>query len=380
VEFAEEVLCVTTLTPDQKDILRLLHVPPYRVLVPSAHDTGKTFVSAVAALYWHYSFDPGLVLTTAPTERDVVDLLWAEVRTLCQRAGLHPPFIGPRAPEIFHHQDHYAKGYVSRLGQGFQGRHRPRMLFIKDEANDVAALHWTTTRTMFDPALGHAELVIFNPTSTTSQAYIEDRACDECDGTPRWHRIRLSALDHPNIVAELERRPRPVPGAVSVSMIDGWVEDWCEPVADPADRKATDLEWPPGSGKWYRPGPIFQARGLGLWPDAGDSVWPDPVWAACVDRTRPVPAFPHDRLPEVGCDCAEGRGEDYMAIHGRWGAVSLHHETSNTMRPLRIFDRLKAVCADLAAVVNRTRSGSAALVRPEHIRVKLDDDGTGNAV
>jgi hypothetical protein len=164
VEFAEEVLGVKTLTDDQKRILRLLHEPPFRVLVPSAHDTGKSFAAAVAALYWYYSFDPALVLTTAPTEKDVIDILWAEIRTLAQRAGLSPPFTGPKAPEIFDHENHYAKGYVSRLGQGFQGRHRPRMLFIKDEANDIDGLHFITTRTMFDPALGHAELVIFNPT------------------------------------------------------------------------------------------------------------------------------------------------------------------------------------------------------------------------
>jgi hypothetical protein len=142
---------------------RRLHVPPFRVLVPSAHDTGKTFAAAVAASYWFDGFDPGLVPTTAPTEKDVIDLLGTEIRLLRRRAGLPAPFIGPRAPEMYDHEDHYAKGYVSRLGQGFQGRHRPRMLFIKDEANDVDALHFITTRTMFDPDLGHAELVIFNP-------------------------------------------------------------------------------------------------------------------------------------------------------------------------------------------------------------------------
>src|SRR5439155_22774811 len=233
--------------------------PPCRVLVPSAHDTGKSYCAAVAALYWHYSYDPGLVLTTAPTEKDVIDILWAEIRTLAQRAGLCPPFIGPKAPEIYDHENHYAKGYVSRLGQGFQGRHRPRMLFIKDEANDIDGLHFTTTRTMFDPELGHAELVIFNPTSTTSQVYQEDLACDAADRPPPWHRIRLSALNHPNIKADLEGRPRPVPGAVTKAMVDEWVREWCEPVKS-ADHKATDLERPPGSGVWFRPGPIFQAR------------------------------------------------------------------------------------------------------------------------
>ena len=50
VEFAREVLKIDTLTPEQENILRMLHEPPYRVLVPSAHDVGKTFIAAVAAV------------------------------------------------------------------------------------------------------------------------------------------------------------------------------------------------------------------------------------------------------------------------------------------------------------------------------------------
>jgi hypothetical protein len=187
VAYAEQVLGVRTLTDDQKAILRALHEPPCRVLVPSAHDVGKTFVAAVAACYWYDSFDPGLVLTTAPTEKDVIDLLWTEIRLLRLRAGRPLSDLAPSAPYMGTSPDHYAKGYLSRKNQGFQGRHRERMLFLFDEANDVDALHWTTTRTMADPDLGSAWLAILNPTSTTSQAYQEDLACDEADGTPRWH-------------------------------------------------------------------------------------------------------------------------------------------------------------------------------------------------
>jgi hypothetical protein len=277
VEYAERVLRITTLTPEQRQILRAIHEPPYRVLVPSAHDVGKTFIAAVVANYWYDSFRPGLVLTTAPTERDVNDLLWTELRLQRQRAGLACAGLAPRAAYLGDGPDHCAAGYVSRLGQGFQGRHRERMLFIKDEADRVAPLHWTTTETMCDPALGCAEIAIFNPTDTTSAAYQEDLRCDEADGTPKWHRIRLSALNHPNVLAELRGQPRPIKGAVSLDLLGRWLEEWCEPVTDPQDVHATDFEWPPPAvtdrpGKWYRPGPIFQARGMGLWPDDGAGV------------------------------------------------------------------------------------------------------------
>jgi hypothetical protein len=384
VLFVEERLGVKTLTNDQKNILELLHKPPYRVLVPSAHDVGKTFIAACAALYWYDSYDPGLVLTTAPTERDVVDLLWTEIRLLAARAPvpIDLPFTGPKAPGIFGGADHYAKGYVSRKNQGFQGRHRPRMLFIKDEANDVDALHWITTRTMFDPTLGHAELAIFNPTSTTSQAYQEDMLADDADGKPRWHRVRLSALNHPNIVADLAGDPRPVRGAVSLAMVEEWLLDWCDSVADLQDIRATDVEFPPGAGRWFRPGPLFQARAMGLWPDVGEGVWSPAVWEACLK----VPAaglsslYQLTTVPEVGADCATGHGDDYFALHVRWGPVSVHHETSNTMNPVRIFERLKVACARAAELVNRHRPPSARPVLPTEIPVKMDDDGTGGAV
>src|SRR6266508_3324661 len=108
VEYAEKKLGITTLTPEQKEMLRLLHVPPCRVLVPSAHDVGKTFCAAVAVSYWFDSFDPGIVISTAPTDRDVKDLLWTEVRLQRQRAGLSMPFIGPSAPHMRTSEEHYA--------------------------------------------------------------------------------------------------------------------------------------------------------------------------------------------------------------------------------------------------------------------------------
>jgi hypothetical protein len=100
---------------------------------------------------WFDVFDPGVVITTAPTERDVVDLLWTELRLQRERAGLPCHFIGARAPEMRTSEEHYAKGYTARKGESFQGRHRQRMLFIFDEGEGVDSNYWTTAKTMFKP-------------------------------------------------------------------------------------------------------------------------------------------------------------------------------------------------------------------------------------
>ena len=56
---------------------------------------------------------------------------------------------------------------------------------------------------------------------------------------------------------------------------------------------------------------------------------------------------------------ATGKGEDYWAMHCRWGAVSLRHETSNTMDPARIFSRLKDGAAALRRWSSRGLSRSS---------------------
>jgi hypothetical protein len=293
------------------------------------------------------------------------------------RAGLPDSFIGPSAPEMRTGPDHWAKGLTAAKDASLTGRHLPRMLFVIEEACGVDPVFWHVVQTMFDPSLGHAQLCIFNPTDTTSQAYVEDQAEADADGAPRWHRFRLSALNHPNVLAELRGEPKPIPGAVSLQMVNELVRDWCEPVADPADLRATDFEWPPGSGRWVRPGPLFQCRAMGLWPDAGEGLWSDALFAAC----RALPSVDNPAvLPEVGCDTATGKGDDFFAVHGRWGARSVHHETSNTMDPVRIFARLKDVTALLASMATASRARGVAPVRPQQIPVKIDDDGTGNAV
>jgi hypothetical protein len=386
-------------------------------MVPSGHDTGKTFVAAAAANYWFDVFDPSVVITTAPTKRDVVDLLWTEIRLQRQRAGLPAHFIGPSAPEMRTSGDHYAKGYTAVKGESFQGRHRQRMLFLFDEACGIQPMYWITTKTMFDADLGHAFLGIYNPTDTTSAAYLEENLV-EADGRPRYHVFRLSSLDHPNVLADLRNEKRPIPGAVNATMVGEWVKDWCEPVTDQKRRicafedshngqtvqferpedglpaaqsgsqppcrprfedgiRATDVEWPPGSGSWYRPGPLFQARAQGLWPDQGSGVWSDALWQACLG---PEPEIPLDLLPQIGADMATGKGEDYHGIHCRWGAVSVHHETANTMDAARIYSRLKELASDMAALATRRLPAGHKAVDPNQIIIRVDDDGTGNAV
>jgi hypothetical protein len=389
VGYAVDVLGITP-TPDQVAIARALLEFPHRVAVGSANSCGKSFLCGWLVNWFFDSFDPGVCITTAPEKRSVKDTYWSEVRIL--RRG-RPGFRGDTEPLLWAHDDHYAKGFTVRSGSGesWQGRHRARQFFLFEEAVGLHPILFETTRTMHKPDQGHLWLCVYNPTDTTSRMFVEEGLTD-LDGKPFWRKFQLSALTHPNIVAELRGERPPIPSAVTVRQVEDILATCSEPLnrtGPPAHTEAekralgvlpTDLEWRPGSGRWYRPGPEFQARVLGRWPSAGNGVWSPALWEACLG---PQPPFPLDRLPQLGCDCSMGKGEDYFSLHGRWRAVSIYHETSNTMDPARIALRIRSACHDLAMLANdhrRRGTWGAREIEPTEIPVAIDDDGTGNAV
>jgi hypothetical protein len=229
---------------------------------------------------------------------------------------------------------------------------------------------------MHKPQAGHIWLTIANPTTTSSQNYIESQQAGS-DGKTSWRQFSMSALDHPNITAQLSGKPPVIPEAVTLTQLDGWIADWCDPVSA-AEKLATDFEWRPGSGNWWRAGAIAEARIFGRRPSSDSSgVWSEALWDAATKR-RDLP-FPRNEFPEIGADMSTGKGNDFWAACCRWGPQALRHETSNVFDAVRIFGRLKELAADMAWYVSRVYPQGPD-VDPKSIRIKLDDDGTGNAV
>ena len=78
------------------------------------------FHGSCLVLWWFSCFDPGVVLTTAPTGRQVRNILWKEIRRLSRRLKVQH-FDGPKSPRMSTAPDHFAEGFTSRDGNRFQG-------------------------------------------------------------------------------------------------------------------------------------------------------------------------------------------------------------------------------------------------------------------
>lgn len=335
----------------QAEVARAL-IKHKRVMVKASHSVGKTHLGGGLVNWFFDCFYPSITLTTAPTKEQVEDLLWKEVRV--QRKGR--PGLQPKAPRMETVDNHFAVGLTARDSNAFQGRHELNQLIIFDEAVGIDSQFWTGAEGMLTGD-DHHWLCIFNPTDTASKAYEEEQAGN-------FHVITISALDHPNIAADLEGRPAPFPAAVRAGWVDERIRKWSDRIHK-SDRKAADIEWPLGSGEWWRPGPLAESRLLGRWPSkGGKSVWSDALWEACLIQQQ-VP-----RLPLfIGCDVAR-YGDDFTSFVVRRGPCVLYHETHNGWSVVQTANRLKELAKEYAQLGED----------PKRVNINVDDANAGGGV
>lgn len=366
------------------EAMESLNRPPYKTLVKSGHKIGKSCSAGALINYWFDCYDPGVVITTGPSYEAMIDTVWSEVRMQRFRAGLPDCFVGSVSPELWTSPDHWAKLFNVTKTEAFQGKHRPRMLFLFDECVGVDRPMWTVAKTMFKPEEGNAWIGFFNPTDPSKWVYQEEQSGE-------WNVMNLSSLDHPNIVQQLEARSRgieqhsrelPIPNAVSLSMVDGWVKEWTMTLDSGSSPEATDFQWqwPDGSKEWRRPLLDWEARCTGNWPTQSVSaVWSDHLVTVCSKLIAPIPIH---LLPEIGVDVARD-GDDKTAIHQRYGCRSLHHEARGGLKTTETAGWCIEVVRGLAEMVNHLRTeerGKRPVVDPKHVPMKIDDDGVGGGV
>ena len=347
VAYARDILGVKWWERQQEVACALLQ--HRRVFVKASHGVGKSFLAGGLVNWFFDCFDPGLCITTAPNSKQVKDILWKEIRSQRPRHARH--VLLPRACRMETDPEHVAVGYTARDDSGFQGRHAEHVFIVFDEATGVDATFWDAAEGMMT-SLHTYWLVILNPTDPASRAYEESQRSD------KWHVMEISALDHPNIAADLAGKPAPYPRAVRLEWVQGRIREWCTLLGD-SERKPGDFQFPPNSRIWYRPGPLFESRVLGRWPTQGSSaIWNEALWNLCL--THQV-SNPYEPLA-LGCDKARF-GDDFTSIIVRRGNSVMHHETHNGWNNNEIAGRLKQLC----------RSFSLPKEEPRRAPVLIDD-------
>jgi hypothetical protein len=196
VEFAEHVLRETIWTAQGETLQALWDHE--RVAVVASHGTGKTHIAARAVAWWIATrpFGAAQAVTTAPTWRQVKNLLWPHIRRL-QQAHKLPGRIGENA-EWKINGEAIAYGFSPNDSDeaAGQGIHAPWVLVVLDEAGGIRRPRFQALEGVMSSGFSRMLAVGNAPTDD------EDSAFEEKWKSPSWHGMRISAWDTPNFTGE----------------------------------------------------------------------------------------------------------------------------------------------------------------------------------
>lgn len=312
-----------------------------RVAVRSCNGSGKTFVAAHIVLWWLMSFQSSLVITTAPTERQVREVLWREIRRAYRG---HEALIEGRLTRTSLElgDKHYAQGLSTNQPERFQGFHERDILFVVDEASGVGEGIYEAIEGSMTSA-GAKLLLVGNPTALSGTFY---------DAFHRrrklWHAMHISAFDTPNVVAG----DIVAPGLVSPQ----WVAD--------------------AAVNWGEDSPMYQVRVLGEFPtESEDTLIPLRLIEAAVTRGAAGGVSAASGPVEMGVDVARF-GRDRSVICVRRG---------DRVAPLQVFSRQDTM-ATAGRVVDAIKRDGPSVVRIDEIGIgagvidRLREQGVRSAI
>lgn len=304
VEFVREVLGVEPWAK-QRDILRSVYNNSY-TCVRSGHGSGKTVCAAMATL-WFLETRPGsCVITTAPSGRQVKDLLWRQIRKMFEKAK--QTLIGRlMTTQLECGSDWYATGFSTDEPVNFQGPHSPSgVLFVGDEASGLAEWVFDTARGFMTQDDAHM-LLIGNPNYASGYFF-------ESFQTKVWSPIHISAFEVPEHVLRSDWK---------TEMLEEFGED----------------------------SPIYQVRVLGEFPFQSENSLFDMKWVERSMDPKQTTAIQPGLPIEIGADIARfGTDESVAFVRAgkrivdmdRWSgkdtmqSVGRIHALANKWRPSKI--------------------------------------------
>uniref|UniRef100_UPI003F493D4D hypothetical protein n=1 Tax=Nonomuraea sp. CA-251285 TaxID=3240002 RepID=UPI003F493D4D len=359
------------------EILRSL-VTNRRTAVPSCFSSGKTHSAARAALWWAYTNPPGtaLVVTMAPQWRQVIRLLWPEIRAAHSRAGL-PGTADMAQLKIPNRQ---GMEYVVAYGLAappwnevaVQGIHSPRPFLVIDEAGGLSHVIGNNVRGMLvgDEA---RLLAIGNPPADEEGSWFEELCA--ADGV---NVLPISAYSTPGLAGTDAPRCRTCMDdhTVAKHLVDpAWVAEAIAENGEDSNYVIAKVH-----ARFPRGGP---SRALpSLWVDnAAESDEPlDDVGAVRLcDLGLPEEMAPwlvrRGDWVRLGVDVAADGGDELVVARAVGDLLTIEHTSSGAANDNAV--HVAGVVLKHIRQAEALRQRLRVTKQPPKVRVKIDGIGVG---
>jgi hypothetical protein len=286
----------------QREILQSVAANPLTA-VKSCHASGKTYNAAAVAIWFLLRWKESLVITTAPTFRQV-KVMWGEIAEARKRLRIVLP--EPSATELKLGDKRYAVGLSTNDPNKFQSYHAAHVLILADEAQGILGAIWEAVEGI--RAGGDVRVLMQgNPTVTGGHyqdAFGRNRAI--------WKTFTISAFDTPNLLG------------VTVEQLMTMSDD--ELAIAPAPYLVTRRWVKERHQRWGPNHPMYRARVLGEFPEQSEVSVYSLAWIErAAQEPPPIPNDGKVRAIQVGIDVA-GPGEDETVMVARVGGVIIFQQ------------------------------------------------------
>lgn len=259
-----------------------------RTAVKSCHGAGKSWTAGMLAAWWIDTHPPGeaIVVSTAPTYKQVHAVLWEEIRKQHRTGDLPGTVLQTDEWKIGDVLVGMGRKPADHDAHGFQGIHRRYVLAILDEACGIPEALWTAVEAITTNADCRI-LAIGNPDDPATEF---GKVCTPGSG---WNVLQISSFDTPNLSGE------PIPEHMRHLLPDpGWVED--------------------AGRRWGKDSPVYASKVLGEFPEISQDTL-IPARYITEAQNRDIDAT--DQPPRLGVDVARFGSDQTVITLARGGHV-----------------------------------------------------------
>jgi hypothetical protein len=338
-----------TIWSKQREIARSV-VENQRTVVPACHGLGKSHLSARLATWWVSSYPLGtsLVITIAPTFRQVRNIIWSQIRQVHARANLD----GQALTTSWKIKDQLvAYGFSPNPYDeaALQGIHAPNMLIIVDEAGGIGEVIGNSIEALMTG--GNTRLLLIGNPPTDK----EDSWFERCCSNPLYNVIRVPTDVTPNFTGEDVGLCKACPPFVQ---------------AHPINKHLVDQRWVDDVvGEFGEDSNFVEARVHAQFPrQTANKVIPF-SWleAAQVNENPQV-----SDVIRLGVDVAADGGDEFAIAKVDGFTVTLAHRSSGIANANAV-DVASVVMQHIEAAVAEHKERGVS----DRVRVKIDTIGLG---